>query len=133
MSYDELHCETFHSRIPSHSSSTGEETSSFMATPDSSPPDGTPPEPRPGREFLDDILRSTPFRTSRQCQDLFRYIVEHSLAGSDDSLRERVIGIEVFGRAPDYDTAQDPVVRIRAAYVRKRLAEYYQKPKNSSC
>src|SRR5947207_15796229 len=81
---------------------------------------------------LEDILRSAPFRTSRQCQDMFRYIVEHSLAGSDDSLRERVIGIEVFGRAPDYDTAEDPVVRLRAADVRKRLAPYYQAQKNST-
>ena len=105
-----------------------------MVTHHSSPADGVPPEPRPqGREFLDDILRSTPFRTSRQCQDLFRYIVEHSLAGSDESLRERVIGIEVFGRAPDYDTAQDPVVRLRAADVRKRLAQYYQTQTNSTC
>ena len=77
-------------------------------------------------ERLEDILRSVPFRTSRQCQDLFRYVVQHSLNGSDDSLRERVIGIEVFGRAPNYDTAEDPVVRVRAADVRKRLAQYYQ-------
>ncbi len=76
--------------------------------------------------LLEDILRSSPFRTSRQCQDLFRYIIEHSLAASDGSLRERVIGIEVFGRAPDYDAAEDPVVRLRAADVRKRLAQYYQ-------
>jgi hypothetical protein len=34
--------------------------------------------------------------------------------------------IEVFGRSPDYDTAEDPVVRLRAADVRKRLAQYYQ-------
>jgi len=78
------------------------------------------------KEALEDILQSAPFRTSRQCQDLFRYIVEHSLAGSDDSLRERVIGIEVFARVPDYHTAEDPVVRVRAADVRKRLAQYYQ-------
>ena len=102
-----------------------------MATQPNSPVGAVPPTARPqGREFLDDILRSTPFRTSRQCQDLFRYIVEHSLAGSDDLLRERMIGIEVFGRAPDYDTAQDPVVRVRAADVRKRLAQYYQTQKN---
>ena len=102
-----------------------------MATQPNSPVGAVPPTARPqGREFLDDILRSTPFRTSRQCQDLFRYIVEHSLAGPDDSLRERMIGIEVFGRAPDYDTAQDPVVRVRAADVRKRLAQYYQTQKN---
>jgi len=82
-------------------------------------------------ELLEDILCSAPFRTSRQCQGLFRYIVQHSLAGSDDSLRERAIGIEVFGRAPDYDTAEDPVVRLRAADVRKRLAQYYQAQQNT--
>src|ERR1700693_3239154 len=105
-----------------------------MATQHSSPVTPFPPPARPQvRELWDDILRSPPFRTSRQCQDLFRYILEHSLAGFDDSLKERVIGIEVFGRAPDYDTAQDPVVRLRAADVRKRLAQYYQTQKNSTC
>ncbi len=88
------------------------------------------PVPLPARAqvegLLEDILGSAPFRTSRQCQDLLRYIVEHSLAVSDGSLRERIIGIEVFGRSPDYDTAEDPVVRLRAADVRKRLAQYYQ-------
>jgi hypothetical protein len=104
-----------------------------MATQHSSPVDAVPAAARPQvRELLDDILRSNPFRTSRQCQDMFRYIVEQSLAGSDESLRERAIGIEVFGRAPDYDTAEDPVVRLRAADVRKRLAQYYQAQKNST-
>jgi hypothetical protein len=72
------------------------------------------------------MLNSTPFRTSRQCQDLLRYIVLHSLSGEDESLRERIIGVEVFGRLPDYDQAADPVVRIRAADVRKRIALYYE-------
>ena len=100
---------------------------SSMATQHNSLLDPAPVPPRLQVEgLLEDILRSGPFRTSRQCQDLFRYIVEHSLAASDDSLRERVIGIEVFGRKPDYDTADDPVVRLRAADVRKRLAQYYQ-------
>lgn len=74
---------------------------------------------------LAEILESHPFRTSRQCQDLLRYIVQHSLAGEEESLRERVIGVEVFGRKPDYDQASDPVVRIRASDIRKRLALYY--------
>lgn len=82
------------------------------------------------QEQLADILHSAPFRTSRQCQDLFRFIIETSLAGSEDSLRERVIGTEVFGRAADYDTSEDPVVRLRAADVRKRLAQYYQAGSN---
>ncbi len=57
---------------------------------------------------------------------MLRYVVEHSLRDEQESLRERVIGIEVFGRNSDYDTGGDPVVRIRAADIRKRLAQYYQ-------
>ena len=75
---------------------------------------------------LDDMVGSVPFRTSRQCQDMLRYIVLHSLNGEEESLRERIIGVEVFGRRPDYDQAADPVVRIRAADVRKRIALYYE-------
>jgi hypothetical protein len=41
-------------------------------------------------------------------------------------LKERIIGASVFNRRPDYDTNDDPVVRARAAEVRKRLALYYQ-------
>ena len=72
------------------------------------------------------VLDSQPFRTSRQCRALLQYIVEHSLDGRGEDLRERVLGVEVFGRGSDYDTAEDPVVRMRAADVRKRLAQFYQ-------
>jgi hypothetical protein len=53
-------------------------------------------------------------------------VVEHTLAGENDLLRERVIGAEVFGRGPAYEPGEDPVVRVRAAEVRKRLAQHYQ-------
>lgn len=86
-----------------------------------------PAEAKPMIErALEEMLSSVPFRTSRQCQDLLRYIVLHSLNGEEESLRERIIGVEVFGRKPDYDQAADPVVRIRAADVRKRLALFYE-------
>ncbi len=78
------------------------------------------------REALVDVLQSAPFRTTNQCQSLLRYMVEHTLAGENDLLRERVIGNQVFGRRPDYEPSDDPVVRARAAEVRKRLAQYYQ-------
>jgi hypothetical protein len=77
------------------------------------------------QQALNDILRSAPFRASKQCQKLLRYIVQHSLTGQDNLLRERVIGTDVFDRAPDYDAANDPIVRARVAEVRKRLALYY--------
>jgi hypothetical protein len=75
---------------------------------------------------LDQVLSSPPFRNTQQCQNLLRYIVKHTLAGGDHLLRERVIGSEVFGRRPDYEPGEDPVVRLRAEEVRKRLAQFYQ-------
>ncbi|HEX9198078.1 MAG TPA: hypothetical protein VF865_00850 [Acidobacteriaceae bacterium] len=77
-------------------------------------------------QALDQVLSSPPFRSTQQCQNLLRYIVKHTLAGEDNLLRERVIGSEVFGRRPDYETGEDPIVRLRAAEVRKRLAQFYQ-------
>lgn len=78
------------------------------------------------RETLAEILISNPFRTSKQAQDLLRFIVDNTLSGHAELLKERVIGSEVFGRRPDYDTNSDPIVRARVAEVRKRLALYYQ-------
>jgi hypothetical protein len=78
------------------------------------------------REALANILQSAPFRTSHQCQIFLTYIVERTLTGENNMLRERVIGTEVFGRSADYEPGEDPIVRIRAAEVRKRLAQYYQ-------
>src|ERR1039457_5303658 len=47
------------------------------------------------REALAEVLLGAPFRTTRQCQSFLKYIVEHTLAGDNDLLRDRVIGAEV--------------------------------------
>lgn len=75
---------------------------------------------------LDRVLASQLFRASRRCQSLLKRIVEQTAAGEADSLKERSLGVEVFGRPADYDTSQDPVVRASAAEIRKKLAQYYQ-------
>src|SRR5580698_1778014 len=74
---------------------------------------------------LQQILDSHAFSGSKRTQDFLRLIVEHALAGEVDSLRERMIGAEMFGRPIDYDTGSDSVVRVKATEVRKRLAQYY--------
>lgn len=99
----------------------------------SPPPPPNEPSARAVRQALDEVLRSTPFRTSKQCQRLLAYIVTHTLTGEDDLLRERVIGAEAFDREPSYDPGVDPVVRSRAAEVRKRLAQYYGSPEAKGC
>jgi hypothetical protein len=77
------------------------------------------------REQLERILASPLFRNSKRYPSLLRYVVEQALEGHSSELKERTLGIEVFGRAPDYDTNVDPVVRISAAETRKRIAQYY--------
>lgn len=83
------------------------------------------------REQLGRILSSTTFRNSRRFPPFLRYTVEHAL-GSGEPLKERTIGQEVFGREPRYDTALDPIVRMTAAEVRKRLAHYYQQQQHTA-
>jgi len=51
--------------------------------------------------------------------------VEHALRGDADILKERTIGIEVFGRPTSYDPSDDATVRVKAGEVRKRLGLYY--------
>jgi hypothetical protein len=83
-------------------------------------------EPAAVRAQLERILLSTPFRASKRYPALLRYVVEQHLNGSASELKERTIAIDVFGRDPYYDPSADPVVRISAGEVRKRLAQYYQ-------
>ncbi len=77
-------------------------------------------------EQLERILKSSFFRKSQRYTAFLRYSVERVLAGQNDSLKERIVGIEVFGRPADYNTAVDHVVRSAAGEIRKRLALYYQ-------
>jgi len=89
---------------------------------------GGPCGPEDIRAQLERLLSSPVFQSSRRCQALLRHITERALAGDTSSLKERTLGIEVFGRPPDYDTNADPVVRGTAGEVRKKLAQYYQDP-----
>ena len=62
-------------------------------------------------DFLDKILQSSQFRSSKRCSDFLRYVVEHADHNHTELLKERSLGVEVFERDPHYDTNQDPVVR----------------------
>jgi hypothetical protein len=77
---------------------------------------------------LDRILSTPFFQHSKRYPAFLRYVVEQTLRGANDKLKERTLGIAVFGRSPDYDTSADPVVRNTASEVRKRLEEYYSGP-----
>src|SRR6516162_10435366 len=86
---------------------------------------GKQPDPASVRAALHRVLQSSGFRSSRRSQDFLRYVVERTLDGQADNLKERTIGIDVFGRPADYDPSDDATVRVKAGEVRKRLGLYY--------
>jgi hypothetical protein len=83
------------------------------------------------REQLERLLVHPLFSNSKRYPALLAYAVEQTLLGNGAELKERSIGIEVFGRSPSYDANADPVVRITAGEVRKRLTQYYYNPDNA--
>ena len=84
-------------------------------------------------EEMNRILGHPVFKGSDRCVAMLRYLINLALAGGDTEIKERTLGIEVFGRSPDYDVSTDPIVRRIASEVRKRLAQYYQERGNNSC
>jgi hypothetical protein len=84
------------------------------------------------REHLKHVLRSPMFRGSLRSRKFIKYIVESALDGQSERLKERTLGIEVFGREASYNTGEDAVVRVTAGEVRKRLREYYASNTDSS-
>lgn len=80
------------------------------------------------REQLRRILAHPLFTNSKRYPVVLAYTVEQTLDGKAAELKERTIGVEAFGREPDYDVNLDPVVRTTAAEVRKRLIQYYYNP-----
>ncbi len=81
-------------------------------------------------EQLDRLLDSHLFRNSKRYPNMLRHIVERTLAGQSEEIKERSLGVVVFGRSPGYDCSSDPVVRMSAAEIRKRLAQYYNEPRH---
>ncbi|HKQ87190.1 MAG TPA: hypothetical protein VJS43_10525 [Candidatus Acidoferrales bacterium] len=83
------------------------------------------------RRHLERVLTSQLFANSRRYPNFLRYVVDETLAGRGEHLKERSLGIDVFARKPDYDTNLDHIVRSTATEVRRRLHLYYQENKAS--
>lgn len=75
---------------------------------------------------LERILANRRFANAEKLSLFLRYIVETTLLGEYEELKESVIGVKVFGRRPDYDPKSDSTVRVEAGKLRARLAEYYE-------
>jgi hypothetical protein len=74
---------------------------------------------------LDEVTKGDAFKSSHRSAQFLEYVIHQSALGHLDALKERVIGVELFGRVPSYDTGEDAVVRVTASDVRKRLLQHY--------
>jgi hypothetical protein len=79
---------------------------------------------------LERILEHHAFRNSLRSSRFLRYVVEQWLLNDHDGepIKERILGAELFGLDPAYDTNQYTVVRNAASDVRKRIALFYHEP-----
>ena len=84
------------------------------------------------REHVKEIIESPAFSGSHRCCKCLAHLVEEAIAGRFDNLKERVIGMELFGRSPSYDTGGDAIVRVTVNDLRKRLLQYYDQFGGSS-
>src|SRR5258708_4056105 len=74
---------------------------------------------------LSAVLESSAFSRPHRLRRLLKYVVEQTLRGEQDLLKETLLGMNVFDRGPNFDPRADPIVRIDARRLRARLEQYY--------
>ena len=77
------------------------------------------------RDELTRVLSSASFAQSESLKRFLQHVVETSLDGRDDELKETILGASVFDRGDDYDPRLDPIVRVQATRLRSKLRDYY--------
>ena len=77
------------------------------------------------RRLLKEMIAGPAFRGSQRSGQFLEFVIEQSIAGNFENLKERSIGVELFKREPSYDTGEDAIVRVTASDVRKRLLQHY--------
>lgn len=81
---------------------------------------------------LQNVLDSNAFRTSLRAREFLSYVVHEALEGNSEALKERSIGVNLYHRPATYFTGEDPVVRVKAAEVRRRLSKHYAESETSN-
>ncbi len=77
------------------------------------------------RDQLGRLLSNHLFNHSKRYPAFLTFVIEKTLQGQSEELKERTLGVEVFKRPADYDANANPIVRVTAGEIRKRLAQYY--------
>jgi adenylate cyclase len=78
------------------------------------------------REQLARVVNSPGFVSSVRLCRFLTHIVNRTIDGDIDSLKEFSIAMEVFDRSSDYDPNVDAIVRVEARRLRTKLKAYYE-------
>jgi TolB-like protein/Tfp pilus assembly protein PilF len=78
------------------------------------------------RQELDRLVQSAIFAQSDRLVRFLRFTIDHAISGRTESLKEYIIGTEVYDRKPPYHPSQDSIVRTEARRLRSKLKEYYE-------
>lgn len=78
------------------------------------------------QQQLQRVLQSNTLRNSPTLQQLLQFLGTRGIEGNPDGLKEYTIGVEAFGRKPDFDPKTDTIVRVQTHRLRQKLKEYYE-------
>ncbi len=78
------------------------------------------------RAQMERLVASRVLGGSKRLQRFLRYVVEEHLAGRDRHIKGVTIARAAYDRDESFDPLTDPLVRVEAARLRRRLAEYYE-------
>jgi hypothetical protein len=77
------------------------------------------------RDLVERLASGSAFGKSNRLRALFLFLCDRKATDPGGVVREQEIGIAIFNRRPDYDTAEDPIVRVHVSQLRKRLEQYF--------
>ena len=95
------------------------------------------PNIAPGRDEilqqLERILIDRRFTASGKNAGFLRYVVETTIEGKSEEIKEVVIATEIYGRSTDYDPKTESIVRVEATRLRSKLRSYYEQDGRNDC
>jgi len=84
------------------------------------------------REVLHQVLQSKYFANAPKKSRFLEFVAEQTFLGNGEKLNEYLIGVEIYGRGPDFNPQLDPIVRVQAHDIRRALKNYYEEEGRNS-
>lgn len=79
----------------------------------------------PQWELVERVSSSTALKNSPRLLQLFHYLCERALLAPDTVISEQQIAVDIFNRAPGYNSDGDTIVRTQVSHLRRRLLQYF--------